>query len=100
MTVYKTAAFRIREDGVAEALEAIQGFVDNVKDKEPGTLQYISVQSTSDPTRFLHFFIFEDEAAERIHATSDYVNKFTDTLYPLLDGDAVEFTDYRLVASS
>ena len=100
MTVYKTAVFRVREDGVGEALGAIRRFVEHVKDSEPGTLQYISVQSTTEPTRFLHFFIFEDETAEQKHATSDHVRKFTDILYPLVNGDAVEFTDYHLVAST
>ena len=78
----------------------IRTFVSHVDDNEPGTLRYTSVQSTSDATRFLHFFIFEDEAAERKHATSDNVKEFTDVLYPLVDGDAVVFTDYWLVAST
>ena len=100
MPVYKTAAFQVREDGVTEALEVIRTFVGQVKESEPGTLQYTSVQAASDPTRFLHFFIFEDEAAERVHASSDHVNEFTDVLYPLVEGGGVVFTDYRIVAST
>ena len=100
MVVYKTAVFRVTEDGVTDALAAIRRFVGDIKDNEPGTLQYTSVQSANDPTSFLHFFIFEDEAAERKHSTSDNVNRFTDVLYPLVNGDGVGFTDYQLVAST
>ena len=100
MPIYKTARFRVREDGLPDSLEAIRRFVEHVKHNEPGTLEYTSVQSTSDPTSFLHFFVFEDDDAERNHATSDQVRRFTDVLYPLVDGDGVVFTDYRLVAST
>ena len=47
MPIYKTARFRVREDGLTDSLEAIRRFVEHVKDNEPGTLEYTSVQSTS-----------------------------------------------------
>ena len=100
MPVHKTAAFQVREDSVTEALGAIRTFVDRVKESEPGTLQYTSVQATGDPTKFLHFFIFEDEAGERVHASSDHVNEFTEVLYPLVEGGGVVFIDYKFVAST
>ncbi len=44
LAVYKTAVFRVTEDGVTDALAAIRRFVGDIKDNEPGTLQYTSVQ--------------------------------------------------------
>ena len=100
MPVYKTARFRVRRAGLDQALAAVQIFVCYVKANEPGTLQYTSVQRADDPTQFLHFFTFESEAAQNVHSTSEGVKNFTDVLYPLLDGEQVEFTDHVLVAST
>ena len=100
MAVYKTARFRVRDEGVEATLEAIAEFVDYIKASEPGTLQYTSVQQSDGTNGFLHFFTFEDKAAEERHASSDGVKRFTDVLYPLLDEDGVTFTEYGLVATT
>ena len=41
--------------------------------------------------RSLHLFVFENEAAENLHANSDAVKRFTDALYPqTVDGVTFE----------
>jgi quinol monooxygenase YgiN len=57
------------------------------------------VLEKEDLTSFLHFFIFEDEAAMNIHRNSDAVRRFTDVLYPETLA-LVEFTEYTLVIST
>jgi quinol monooxygenase YgiN len=52
-----------------------------------------------DPTKFLHFFIFEDKAAHAAHASSNAVKRFEAAYRPELLGGDVVFTDYELVAA-
>ena len=99
MPIYKTAQFQIRPVGLEKAKQAIRDFVAYVKQHEPQTQLYTSMQEAEDETRFLHFFIFEDAAAEERHRTSDGVNRFVELLYPeTVDG--VVFTDYTVLAST
>lgn len=58
---------------------------------------YLAWQQKEDPTRFLHFFIFEDEAASERHGQSAAVKKFEAAYSPELIGK-VEFTNYELIA--
>ena len=57
-------------------------------------------QQKEDPTRFVHFFIFEDEAAHAAHGESAAVKRFESVYSPELVGGDVVFTDYNLVASN
>ena len=100
MTIYQTAHYRVNEAGVAEVKAAIAEFVEYVKNSEPGTRLYAAWQQEDDPTRFVHLFIFEDEAAQAAHSGSDAVNRFESTYSPHLVGGPVVFTDYVLVADN
>jgi quinol monooxygenase YgiN len=65
--IYRTARFQVQPESLQLCQEAIRGFVSYVKDNEPRTRFYISLQSKDDPTQFLHFMIFEDEMAMEKH---------------------------------
>ena len=99
MTIYMTASFQVQPEARASCERVIREFVEYVRLNEPRTRLYTSVQETADSTRFLHFFIFEDEAAREVHSNSDAVNRFTEALYPACVAP-VEFTEYRLVATT
>jgi quinol monooxygenase YgiN len=51
-------------------------FVPYIKASEPGTRMYMAWQQKDDPTRFVHFFIFENEAAHKAHSQSEAVRRF------------------------
>jgi quinol monooxygenase YgiN len=99
MAIYQTARFQVQAEHLAEARQAIEEFVRYVRDHEPGTRLYSSVHEAEDETTFLHYFIFEDEAAQNLHRASEGVMRFTGILYPTLV-DGVQFTEYRLFAST
>lgn len=99
MSIYVTARFKVLPESLEKCEQAIREFVAYVRDNEPGTPLYTSVQEKEDPTSFLHFFIFQDDAAMNIHRNSDAVRRFTDVLYPETLAP-VEFTEYTLVIST
>jgi quinol monooxygenase YgiN len=70
------------------------------KANEPRTRLYMAWQQQDDPTRFVHFFIFEDESAHESHGQSAAVKRFESIYGPELVGGPVKFTDFNLVASN
>src|ERR1700739_3821425 len=98
MPIYTIAEYRVRKSGIAKVKRAIEEFVPHVKANEPGTRMYLAWQQKEDPVRFVHFFIFENEAAHTAHAQSDAVKRFEAAYRPELEGGDVVFTDYNLVA--
>lgn len=88
------ARFRVPRENIDRALEAIDRFVAHTR-SEPGTELYVSLRDRLDPTRFTHWMIFRDQAAEEAHGRSEEVQEFTSVLYPLCDGP-VEFDRFEL----
>jgi quinol monooxygenase YgiN len=99
MPIYTIAEYQVRPGGVDKVRRAIEDFMPQVLEREPGTRMYTAWQREDDPTRFVHFFIFEDAAAHAAHAASEAVKRFEAAYRPELVSDGVTFTDYRLVAS-
>jgi quinol monooxygenase YgiN len=99
MKIHQTARFQVKADQLEECETAITEFVAFVHANEAGTLLYTSLQQMDDPTQFIHYFIFQDEAARDLHANSEAVKRFTDILYPRLVAP-VEFTEHSLLAST
>ena len=100
MAIYTIAQYRVRPSGVDRVKRAIEEFVRYVKANEPGTRMYVAWHQKDDPTRFVHFFIFDDEAAHTVHSQSAAVKSFEAAYRPDLEGGDVVFTDYRLVATN
>jgi quinol monooxygenase YgiN len=100
MPVYTIAQYRVKPQAVTKVKQAIEEFVRYIKKNEPRTLMYTAWQQKDDPARFVHFFIFADEAAHRAHGESDAVKRFQSVYAPELVGGDVVFTDYELVASN
>src|ERR1700756_2638978 len=98
MPIYQTGGYQVKPSGVNKVKKAIRKSVANVKANEPGTQMYLAWQEKSDPTRFLHLFIFADEAAQTRHGQSDAVKRFESVDSPELVGGEVVLTDYELIS--
>jgi quinol monooxygenase YgiN len=99
MPVYTIAQYRVEAHAVESVKAAISEFVAYIKANEPGTKLYAAWQQKDDATRFVHFFIFDDEAAHAVHGQSQAVKRFESVYTPELLGGGVVFTDFNLVAS-
>jgi len=99
MPIYTTADYRVRLAGIDKVKRAIEEFLPHIRSHEPGTRVYAAWQDQSDPQRFVHIFIFEDEAAHRAHASSEAVKRFEAAYGPELEGGAVKFVDFNNIAS-
>lgn len=99
MPLFITAYYQIEPEGIEAVKKAIEEFTKYVKANEPGTKMYVAWQEKNDPTKFMHFFIFEDEKAQEIHSKSEAVKKFEAVYSPFLANGPVVFTDYDTIAS-
>lgn len=101
MPIYMTARFRVRAESREKCELAIREFVDYIVKNEigKGTISYTALQEPDDPTSFLHYFVFEDEAARDRHSNSEAVNKFTSVLYAETLAP-VRFTKYQVIATT
>jgi predicted ester cyclase/quinol monooxygenase YgiN len=100
VAIYTIAQYKVRPEGVGKVKQAIEEFVPYVQANEPGTRMYYAWQQQDDPARFVHFFIFENEAAHKAHGGSAAVQRFEAAYGPELDGGGVQFTDYNLIATN
>ena len=98
MNLYQTGGYQVKAPAVDKVKQAVKDFLRYVQENEPGTKMYLAWQQKSDPTRFLHFFIFEDAAAQTRHGHSDAVKRFESVYSPELVGGDVVFTDYGLIS--
>jgi quinol monooxygenase YgiN len=99
MPIHQTAHYQVNPEAAAKVAAAASAFVSYVAENEPGTLMYAAWQEVDDPSRFVHLFIFADEAAHQAHGASEAVRQFEAVYRPELVGGPVVFTDYRLVAA-
>lgn len=76
--------FQLKDDSLlGDAKAAIDEFVQNIEEKEPGTLLYSSMQDKDDPTHFMHYMEFLDSESHQSHRTTEHVRTFVKKLYPL-----------------
>jgi len=98
MPIFQTGGYQVKPAAVDKVNKAIKEFVQHVQTNEPGTQMYLAWQEKNDSTRFLHLFIFADEAAQKRHGESEAVKRFESIYSPELVGGEVVFTDYELIS--
>ena len=98
MAIYQTGTYQVKASAVGKVKQAIEEFVQYVKDHEPGTQMYLAWQERDDPTHFNHLFIFADADAHARHGQSAAVKRFEQIYAPELVGGGVVFTDYEMIS--
>ncbi len=83
MSEYVMIPFKVQEDKLEEAKTLISELIAKVKENEPGTLLYKSLQTKQDPTTFVHFIVFADDEAHLKHRGAPYVINFVKTIYDI-----------------
>jgi len=92
-------SFKVNRDHIEEAKKIITKFIDQIKNKEPGTLFYRCYQEKSDETSFIHVMTFQNEDAEEAHRHTEYVKSFVNELYPMCEKE-LEFSELNLICSN
>ncbi len=98
MPIFQTGGYQVKPAAVKKVKQAIRDFLEYVRTNERGTQMYLAWQQKDDPTRFLHLFIFADEAAQVRHGQSEAVKRFESIYSPELVGGEVIFTDYEMIS--
>ncbi|RJQ44739.1 MAG: antibiotic biosynthesis monooxygenase [Nitrospiraceae bacterium] len=83
MKEYVMIPFQVQEDKIDDAKKIINQLISAVREKEPGTLLYKSLQLKKDPASFIHFIIFADNDAHMKHRGAPYVIDFVKKLYEI-----------------
>ncbi|HUK22684.1 MAG TPA: antibiotic biosynthesis monooxygenase family protein [Gemmatimonadales bacterium] len=94
--IHELARYEVRPEALEKCLAAIHEFVSYVRANEPGALRYEVWQEAKHPTRFVHLFVWKDDAANQTHGESAAVKKFAGILYPNCLAP-VEFVEYKQV---
>jgi len=66
--------------------EAARKMIDTVRSAESGTLQYILHRGVKDPTEFVYYEVYSDQAALDLHGKTDHMKAFGGAIGALLDG--------------
>ena len=87
------------QPGKESAFEgAARELIAYVKENEPGTLTYVLHRSTSDPTEYVYYEVYADQAALAAHGGSAPMQTFFGAIGALLAGRP-EITLYEEVAA-
>ena len=60
----------------------VRKFISAIKENEPETLVYKSLQQMEEPTKFIHIMTFSNSAAEEYHRQTEHCKEFVTALYP------------------
>lgn len=94
---FTMARYTVKPEKLKEVKKAIAEVTGEIRRHEPRTLYLVFREESA--TSFIHLMSFENEAAERKHSQSRYVDRFVKKLYPSCVGKPV-FTEFDLLAST
>ena len=92
------AKLKLKPGNEAAFEKAATELIAYVKESEPGTLTYILHRSTADPTEYVYYELYADQAALAAHGGSAPMAKFFGAIGGLVAGRP-EITMYEEVAA-
>src|SRR5271155_4741009 len=86
MPITLIAKLKVKPGSEAEFEAAGKEMIATVKTSEPGTLTYILHKSVKDPTEFVYYEVYQDQAAFESHGKTDHMRAFAGKIGALLAG--------------
>ena len=86
MSVTLIAKIKAKEGSEAKLQEAFQDMIKKVRAAEPGCDAYILHKSNDDPTLFVWYEVYKDQAAFDNHRKTDHMKEMGGRIKDLLDG--------------
>jgi quinol monooxygenase YgiN len=80
------AKLKVKADQTATFEDEARKMIAHVQANEPGTLRYVCHRSTADPTVYLIYEVYEDQAAFATHGGSSAMQAFFGAMRGVLDG--------------
>lgn len=80
------ARLKVKAGSEAAFQQAADKMIAHVKANEPGTLTYILNRSTADPSEFVFYEVYADQAAFAAHGGSAPMQEFFGAVGTLLNG--------------
>jgi quinol monooxygenase YgiN len=86
MPIALLAKLKVQPGKEAEFEGAAKEMIATVKTAEPGTLAYILHKNTKDPTEFIYYEVYQDQAAFDAHGKTDHMRAFGGKIGGILAG--------------
>jgi len=92
------AKLKVKADKATDFEEEVRKMIAHVQANEPGTRSYVCHRSTADPTVYLFYEVYDDQAAFAAHGGSAAMQGFFAAMRGILDGRP-ELEMYEAVAA-
>ena len=86
MSISLIAKLKVQPGKEAEFEAAAKEMIATVRTAEPGTLAYILHKNSKDPTEFIYYELYQDQAAFDAHGKTDHMKAFGGKIGALLAG--------------
>jgi quinol monooxygenase YgiN len=86
MPITVIAKLKVQPGKEAEFEAACKEMIATVKTSEPGTLAYVLHKNLKDPTEFIYYEVYQDQAALDAHGKTDHMKTFGGKIGALLAG--------------
>lgn len=86
MPITVIAKLKVQPGKDADFEAAARQMIATVKESEAGTLAYILHKNTKDPTEFVYYEVYQDQAALDAHGKTDHMKAFGGKIGSLLAG--------------
>jgi quinol monooxygenase YgiN len=86
MSISLLAKLKVQPGKEADFEAAAKDMIATVRTAEPGTLAYILHKNSKDPTEFIYYEVYTDQAAFDAHGKTDHMRAFGGKIGAILAG--------------
>jgi quinol monooxygenase YgiN len=86
MAITVIAKLKTKSGSEAQFEQAARKMIETVRAQEPGTTQYVLHRSVKDPTEFVYYEVYQDQASFDAHGKTPHMREFGGAIGALLEG--------------